>query len=123
MSDIQIIEQLKNRNKQAINCILEKYGNALYGIIYREVKTELLAKKVMNLLCLEIWQNVQEYDKNKTQFFTWLVKTVYQLLNKNSNETKNSFVFLRKLPKAYQDIVIYSSRKRNGTGLIPIPKY
>lgn len=84
MSDIQIIKQLQNKNQQAIALILEKYGDALYGIIYREVKSESIAIKLMHTSCSEIWQHIQLYNSNKGQFFTWLVKIVYKVLNENA---------------------------------------
>lgn len=81
MSDSQIIQQLKDRNQQAIAEILKKYGNALYGIIYREVSKESLAIDTMNTLCLEVWNNAQKFDNKKEQLFTWLTKLVYKILS------------------------------------------
>lgn len=80
-SDQQIIQQLKARNNQAAVAILNKYGNALYGVIYRKVGSEDLACAAMKRAFVNIWQQFQMYDATKEPLFNWLIKMVNQSLD------------------------------------------
>lgn len=72
--DRSMVLQLKNGDQQAMAIILNKYGDALYGAIYQIVRSEDIAKDLMQDACIKIWQNIKSYDENKGRLFTWLLR-------------------------------------------------
>ena len=72
--DAGIILQLKNGNQQAMATVLDKYGDALYGAIYQIVRSEDIAKDLMQDACIKIWNNIKSYDEQKGRLFTWLLR-------------------------------------------------
>ena len=72
--DLGMILQLKNGNQQAMAAILNKYGDALYGAIYQIVRSEDIAKDLMQDASIKIWKNIKSYDENKGRLFTWLLR-------------------------------------------------
>ena len=72
--DRSMVLQLKNGDQQAMATILNKYGDALYGAIYQIVRSEDIAKDLMQDACIKIWKNIKSYDENKGRLFTWLLR-------------------------------------------------
>ncbi len=72
--DISMILQLKNGDQQAMAAILDKYGDALYGAVYQIVRSEDIAKDLMQDACIKIWKNIKSYDEQKGRLFTWLLR-------------------------------------------------
>ena len=72
--DASMILQLKNGEQQAMAAILDKYGDALYGAIYQIVRSEDIAKDLMQDDCIKIWKNIKSYDEQKGRLFTWLLR-------------------------------------------------
>jgi len=69
-----MILQLKNGDQQAMATILNKYGDALYGAIYQIVRSEDIAKDLMQDASIKIWKNIKSYDEQKGRLFTWLLR-------------------------------------------------
>lgn len=80
ISDIQIIQQLKQKDRQVITIILEKYGDVLYGNIYQKVTSEKIAKVTMQTVFLRIWQEANLFDETKERFLLWLLKIMNQVV-------------------------------------------
>jgi len=59
-------------DRQAVTLTYENYGNTLYGIIRRIVKSEQLAEEVLQDVMVKIWINANKYDRTKGRLFTWL---------------------------------------------------
>lgn len=72
--DAGVILQLKNGDQRAMATVLNKYGDALYGAIYQIVRSEDIAKDLMQDACIKIWQNIKSYDEQKGRLFTWLLR-------------------------------------------------
>ncbi len=72
--DKELILLLQRGDQQAIAHILEKYGPALYGVIYNMVHSEEIAKDLMQDACVKIWKNGASYDPGKGRLFTWLLR-------------------------------------------------
>ena len=72
--DISVILQLKNGDQRAMATILDKYGDALYGAIYQIVRSEDIAKDLMQDASIKIWKNIKSYDEQKGRLFTWLLR-------------------------------------------------
>jgi len=72
--DLSMILQLKNGDQKAMAQVLDKYGNALYGAIYQIVRSEDIAKDLMQDASIKIWKNIKSYDEKKGRLFTWLLR-------------------------------------------------
>ena len=59
-------------DRTAVNLTYQNYGNALYGIIRRIVKSEELAEEVLQDVMVKVWQNSKTYNRTKGRLFTWL---------------------------------------------------
>jgi len=71
MDDSKIISLLQNQPRQAVAEILSKYGDALFGIIFRIVQSKEVAEEVLQDTCVKIWKYADKYDNNKGKIFTW----------------------------------------------------
>ena len=72
--DASVILRLKNGDQRAMAAVLDKYGDALYGAIYQIVRSEDIAKDLMQDACIKIWKNIKSYDEQKGRLFTWLLR-------------------------------------------------
>ena len=72
--DATMILQLKNGDQKAMAAVLNKYGDALYGSIYQIVRSEDIAKDLMQDASIKIWKNIKSYDEQKGRLFTWLLR-------------------------------------------------
>ncbi|KAA5544893.1 sigma-70 family RNA polymerase sigma factor [Adhaeribacter rhizoryzae] len=53
--------------------LYDKYSAALYGIILRIVKSEVVAEDVMQETFVKIWSSIGQYNKEKGRLFTWII--------------------------------------------------
>ncbi|MEM6964558.1 MAG: sigma-70 family RNA polymerase sigma factor [Bacteroidota bacterium] len=74
ISDIEkeITTLLAKGDRRAVTLTYQNYGNALYGIIRRIVKSEALAEEVLQDVMVKVWQNAASYNRTKGRLFTWL---------------------------------------------------
>ena len=68
----KITNLLNQGDREAVNLAYHNYGNALYGIIRRIVKSETVAEEVLQDVMVKVWQNAKSYDRTKGRLFTWL---------------------------------------------------
>ena len=69
-----MVLQLRKGNQQAMATLLDKYGDALYGAVYQIVRSEDIAKDLMQDASIKIWKNIKSYDESKGKLFTWLLR-------------------------------------------------
>ena len=67
----EIIALLAKGDRRAIDLAYENYGNAIYGVIVRIVKSKEVAEEVLQDVFVKIWKNADRYNKNKGRLFTW----------------------------------------------------
>ena len=68
-----IIRLLQKQDKGVIAELYDRYGDALYGIIFRIVQSESLAKDVLQECFIKIWKKGANYDETKGTLFTWML--------------------------------------------------
>lgn len=73
LSDDYIIQQLRGGNQEAISMLYDKYGAALFGVVTKIVKSNMIAEDVMQDAFVKIWKNADTYDTSKGKLFTWLL--------------------------------------------------
>ncbi len=67
----EIITLLDKGDRRAIDLAYKNYGNAIYGIIIRIVKSKEVAEEVLQDVFVKIWKNAGRYNKSKGRLFTW----------------------------------------------------
>lgn len=73
MSDEELITLLHNNRQLAIQPLLDKYGDALFGVVMSIVHAKEIAEDVMQDTFVKVWKNADSYNAEKGRLFTWLV--------------------------------------------------
>lgn len=82
-----LIDQLKEQKQDAFAKIYDLYSGAIYGVILKICRSEVLAQEVLQDTFLTVWNKSQSYDEAKASFYTW----VYRIArNKSLNAIRNS---------------------------------
>ena len=68
-----LVELLRKKDEQVLNLLYEKYGQALFGVIYRIVKNKQIAEEVLQTTFFKIWDKGTNYDPQKGRLFTWIL--------------------------------------------------
>lgn len=71
--DAFIIDLLDRNPTLAVEHIIDKYGGALYSVIYKVVHSEEVAKDLFQDSCIKFWKYADKYDEKKGRLFTWLL--------------------------------------------------
>jgi RNA polymerase sigma-70 factor (ECF subfamily) len=71
--DHQIIELLQQQDKKAIDALYDQYSPALYGIVLKIVRSEMVAQDVLQEAFVKIWSKGSSYDPSKGTLFTWML--------------------------------------------------
>src|ERR1043165_9391648 len=69
----QLVASLKNRERGAMGQLYDMYAAALYGGVYRIVRTDETAEDILQETFIKAWNNFGSYDPSKGRLFTWLV--------------------------------------------------
>ena len=76
ISDKSITDLLARDGRKALGLILEKYGDALYGVAWKVIPIREEAEDIIQEACIKIWQNGDKYDPGRGRLFTWLLNIV-----------------------------------------------
>ena len=68
-----LILLLSKKDKRALELIFENYSAALFNVILRIVKDNVLAQDVLQESLIKIWNHSDSYSKSRGSLFTWLV--------------------------------------------------
>lgn len=107
ISEKDLIQLLKKRDKRGIDYLYDHYSSALYGVILRIVRSEDLAEEVMQDCFLKIWDKIAMYDAEKGKLFTWMINISRNLAldklrskgfkNQNKTDELNSNVSMHEM--------------------------
>lgn len=73
MNEFDIIDELKRKNRDALNLVLDKYGKQIYTVAYMELKSHVLSEECLNDVMLKVWLNIDNYKYEKSQFKNWIL--------------------------------------------------
>jgi len=73
IAEKQLIQWLQQQDKKAIEALYEQYSAALYGMLLRMTKDEMLAQDILQEVFVKVWKNGARYDSKKGKLFTWLI--------------------------------------------------
>lgn len=71
--EIALVVRLKAREEKALEIAYDRYSAALYGVLFKILKSEEAAADVLQDSFVKIWLNVGRYDPSKGTFFTWML--------------------------------------------------
>jgi RNA polymerase sigma-70 factor (ECF subfamily) len=69
--ELTLINLLKQGNERAFSRLYDSYSGALYGVILRICRNELMAQEVLQETFMKIWQSADSYNPDKGRFYTW----------------------------------------------------
>lgn len=64
---------LKSKDKKGFAMLYDSYSPALYGVVLKIVRSEEIAKDVLQDSFVKIWIHIDAYDRCKGNLFTWLL--------------------------------------------------
>lgn len=68
-----LVDLLKKKDQHVLSILYDKYGQALFGVIYRIVKNQQIAEEVLQTSFFKIWSKGANYDPKKGRLFTWML--------------------------------------------------
>jgi RNA polymerase sigma-70 factor (ECF subfamily) len=79
LSEPELIQAIRNRDKKGIEALYDMYSSALYGVIYRIIQHEGIAEDLLQETFVKIWNSAASYDESKGRLFTWMVNIARNL--------------------------------------------
>lgn len=79
LSEDNLIQALRNREKIAVEALYDMYSASLYGVILRIVIEQELAEDILQETFVKIWHSFQSYSADKGRLFTWMVNIARNL--------------------------------------------
>lgn len=79
IAEEDLVALLKERDRQGIAILYDNYSSALYGVVYRIVRSDALAEDVLQEAFVKIWKNFSAYDPEKSRLFTWIMNIARNL--------------------------------------------
>jgi len=84
MKEEEIIEQVKNGNKELYELLMRKYNQKLYRIARAIVKDDSDAEDILQDTYLKAYEKLSQFE-NRSRFSTWIIR----ILINNANSTLN----------------------------------
>ncbi|MFN8244000.1 MAG: sigma-70 family RNA polymerase sigma factor [Ferruginibacter sp.] len=78
-SEDELVQLLKNQDRQAFSYLYDNYAAALNGVILRMVEDRELAADILQEAFVKIWNNFMAYDSGKGRLFTWMLNITRNL--------------------------------------------
>ncbi len=73
----------------ALKFLMDRYGNALYGVVSKILTEPTLADDALQEGFIKIWKNIQDFSPEKASLYTWMFtivrNTAIDLLRRESN--------------------------------------
>ena len=76
LSDLEIIESIRNGNHSDYSLLIDKYKNRAFSMLVRMLKNEMDAEDVLQDSFLKAFNGLRTF-KNEAKFSTWLYRIVY----------------------------------------------
>ena len=73
MEESELVLRLKDRDKNAMAYLYDKYSAALLGVASRIIKDDDISEEVLQDVFMKIWNKIDQYDTSRGRFFTWMM--------------------------------------------------
>lgn len=92
MSEVELVQAIRAKQKIGSEALYDMYSASLYGVIVRIVQNNDLAEDLLQDTFVKIWNSFDSYDETKGRLFTWMVNLARNLsVDKlRSKDFKNS---------------------------------
>lgn len=67
-----LIFELRNRNTEALDYVLENYSNLIYSVAFRVLKNNELSEECLNTTLFKVWEKIDTYNESKDNFEKWI---------------------------------------------------
>lgn len=67
-----LIVELRNRNTEALDYLLEKYSNLIYSVAFRVLKNNELSEECLNTTLFKVWEKIDSYNDSEENFERWI---------------------------------------------------
>ncbi len=75
----ELVRRIQEKDRLAFEYLYDRYSNAVYGVVYRVVKSEEVAAEVLNDAFLRYWEKSTSYDFSKGRLYTWMINIARNL--------------------------------------------
>jgi RNA polymerase sigma-70 factor (ECF subfamily) len=72
-NDAQLVQRLKQRDKSALDELLQRYGGKMYGVAMQFMRNEHDAQEVMQDALLNVWRKIDSFE-SRSAFSSWLYR-------------------------------------------------
>ncbi|GGZ41590.1 RNA polymerase [Echinicola pacifica] len=72
MQEEQLISGLRDRDKQTVDYLYDKYSHALFAVISRVIRDRDIAEEVFHDAFVKIIRKIDSYDESKGKLYTWM---------------------------------------------------
>lgn len=79
LSNTELIQLLKQRDKNALSYLYDTYAPSLHGVIVKLVKDKDLAGEVLKKAFIKIWNNSATFDFTKQSLFIYMYSITYEV--------------------------------------------
>lgn len=73
ITEEELVDLLRSKDERACSILYDKYGEALFGVIFRLLGDKELAEEQLQECFLKIWKYADSYDPQKARLFTWML--------------------------------------------------
>jgi RNA polymerase sigma-70 factor (ECF subfamily) len=72
-TEVEIIEQLRNRDPEGLAAAYDKYGRAAYALLVRITHDKLAAEDLLQELFLRLWNRGRDFDAARGTLGVWIM--------------------------------------------------
>ena len=72
LSDLELLEQISNRDRDALETLYERYGRRVFALAVRILGDAVSAEEVTQDVFMSVWRRGASYTSKKGKFTTWL---------------------------------------------------
>lgn len=69
----EFVERLKGGEQAAYSELYDRYGQAIYSVIFETTHSEDDTENLVQDTFVKIWRNIHRYEAEKGRLFTWLI--------------------------------------------------
>lgn len=90
MNSKKFIKSLKNKDKKALEILIDNYSDLIFKVSYGILKNKELSLENVNDVILKIWNNAKKFDREESKFAIWvMVITKYTAIDCLRKEKKH----------------------------------